>query len=133
VVKILTTEGMARLAASRYEPCAGAALAGASSTATEDEMLRVRYAPSLNLAAQSGFKVVMTNQIARPTVAVWANNSQRRRIVKTSRKVDQTSINRGKLAQYPARMLDITRFRDFCPSGQQTMAVPLVQGFRVGD
>jgi dinuclear metal center YbgI/SA1388 family protein len=117
VVKMLTTEGMARFDASRKESRVWSALAGASCIATVDDAICTFWELPIIPAAQSGFKVATMNQIAKPTVTVCANNSQRRRI--GILKVDQKTVNRDELAKYLAQTLDINRFRDFCPNGLQ--------------
>jgi dinuclear metal center YbgI/SA1388 family protein len=57
------------------------------------------------------------NRIARPTVTVCANNNQRRRIRVVG--MSQKTIASNALADYLAKTLDITRFRDYCPNGLQ--------------
>lgn len=57
------------------------------------------------------------NQSARPTVTVWANKSQRRRI--GVEKMNRGTVDRDSLAEYLAQALDINRFRDYCPNGLQ--------------
>src|SRR6476469_4091790 len=116
VVKMLTTAGIARLAASRYEPWAGGRFDGASISGTDDP-LRTMRAPPVMPAAHSGFRLVTMNHIARPTVTVWANNSHRRRI--RGVRVNLKSVSRSELAKYLDQALDITRFRDYCPNGLQ--------------
>ena len=78
VVKMLTTEGIARLAASRYEPGAGTPFAGPCSTMTVDEAMRTLCAPSNAAVLAWGLKAVTRNQSAKTTVTVCANNRQKR-------------------------------------------------------
>jgi len=67
--------------------------------------------------SHSGFKVATMNHAARPTVTVWANRSQRRRI--EVKQMNKQSVERNALESYLASALDISRFRDYCPNGVQ--------------
>src|SRR3569832_135692 len=79
VVNTFTTDGMARLDASRKVPAA-VDVGAASRIGTVDEFKCAIWRVPIMPAAQSGFRLATMNQIAKPTVTVCANNSHRRRI-----------------------------------------------------
>src|SRR5690606_29882744 len=131
LVRTLTTEGIARLAAPAYDrieasPDTGGAgwSAGREGSPTDG----VAAGSRRRFGSHSGRRTARVNITASPTVTVCANINQSERSMgrttkrpagRSTRPAEPRQVGARELADTVGRWLDVERFADYCPNGLQ--------------
>src|SRR5690606_605375 len=131
LVRTLTTEGMARLAALAYDRIEASPEGGGTGSPVEREGTSIRAGPVVSRSAEgshSGRSTARVKSTASPTVTVCANNNQSERSMerttkrpagRPTRPAEPRQVGIAELAERVGRWLEVERFADYCPNGLQ--------------